>query len=68
MNKIADTVTGTRNFLEEVRAELKKCAWPTRPELIDSTIVVIISLVILGFYVTVADYLLIDQFLNLVIR
>lgn len=42
-------------FLGEVQAELKKCAWPTRPELYESTIVVIVSVIILGSFVGVSD-------------
>ena len=44
-----------RSFFEEVVAELKKSAWPTRKELIDSTIVVIITVLILGIFVALAD-------------
>ena len=48
MNKIAETAGGIRVFFNEVGAELKKCAWPTRPELFDSTVVVIISVGVLA--------------------
>ena len=44
-----------RDFLQEVAAELKKSAWPTRKELIDSTMVVIVTVVILGVFVALAD-------------
>lgn len=44
-----------RGFLAEVAAELKKSSWPTRKELVDSTIVVIITMVILGLFVAFAD-------------
>ncbi|NKB25151.1 MAG: preprotein translocase subunit SecE [Kiritimatiellae bacterium] len=46
-----------RTFLEEVQIELKKCAWPTRQELHESTIVVIISMVMLGVFVGASDTL-----------
>ena len=35
-------MTNIFNFLNEVKAELKKITWPTRDELIGSTIVVCI--------------------------
>ena len=44
-----------RDFLGEVTAELKKSSWPTRKELVDSTIVVIITILVLGMFVALAD-------------
>jgi preprotein translocase subunit SecE len=44
-----------REFLTEVVVELKKSAWPTRRELVDSTIVVLVTVVLLGVFVSVAD-------------
>ncbi len=67
MNKIENFFTGIRSFLEEVRVELSKCTWPTRPELLESTGVVVISCLILATFVGISDAVLI-QLLNLVIR
>ena len=58
MSKIAESIGGVRGFFGEVSAELKKCAWPTRPELFDSTVVVIISVGLLGGFVAVCDVVL----------
>jgi len=44
-----------REFLNEVIAELKKSAWPTRKELMDSTFVVIVTVLVLGIFVALAD-------------
>jgi len=44
-----------RDFVVEVWAELKKSSWPTRQELVDSTIVVIVTVLILGVFVALAD-------------
>jgi preprotein translocase subunit SecE len=44
-----------RDFLAEVTVELKKSSWPTRKELIDSTFVVIVTVLILGVFVAMAD-------------
>ena len=41
----------------EVLAELKKSSWPTRRELADSTVVVIVTVLILGIFVAMADLL-----------
>ncbi len=45
----------TRGFLTEVVTEMKRSSWPTRKELVDSTIVVIVSMVLLGVFVALAD-------------
>ncbi|MCX6997121.1 MAG: preprotein translocase subunit SecE [Kiritimatiellaeota bacterium] len=67
MNKIAAGWSAARTFFDEVRAELKKCAWPTRPELIESTTVVIISVVILSVFVGFSDLVLVGA-MRLIIR
>ncbi len=64
MNKTMESISG---FFGEVSAELKKCAWPTRPELFDSTVVVIISVGLLGGFVAVCD-LVLRELVRLVIQ
>jgi preprotein translocase subunit SecE len=44
-----------REFCAEVVTELKKSAWPTRSELVDSTLVVLVTVIILGIFVSAAD-------------
>jgi preprotein translocase subunit SecE len=39
--------TPPAQFLREVRAELKKVAWPTRTELVSYTVVVLVAVVVL---------------------
>jgi preprotein translocase subunit SecE len=39
-----------RAFLTEVRAELKKVTWPSRPEVYSTTLVVIATSIFFGFY------------------
>lgn len=46
------------NFVVEVGVELKKSAWPTRAELLESTVVVIVSVLILAVFVGFCDLLL----------
>jgi preprotein translocase subunit SecE len=48
---------GPRAYLGEVRAELKKVAWPNRKEVINSTVVVLIAVVFMGTLIFVYDYL-----------
>jgi preprotein translocase subunit SecE len=35
------------DFLREVRAELRRVAWPTRPETLNSAVVVLVAVVVL---------------------
>ncbi len=48
-------VVRVRDFFVEVIAELKKSAWPTRKELVDSSLVVIVTVLILGLFVAGTD-------------
>jgi preprotein translocase subunit SecE len=45
-----------RIFTVEMIDELKKATWPTRTELRDSTIVVIVAAVILGLFTSISDF------------
>ena len=58
-----------RIFFGEMLGELKKASWPTKIELRDSTIVVIIAATILGIFTGICDFALyqvVDLFTNLV--
>lgn len=44
-------------FLREVRLEMSKVTWPSREELVSSTIVVVIAVAIAGVYIAVFDAL-----------
>ncbi|HVU34312.1 MAG TPA: preprotein translocase subunit SecE [Opitutaceae bacterium] len=46
----------TRIFLGEMVDELQKAAWPTKTELRDSTIVVIVAIAILGVFTMISDF------------
>jgi preprotein translocase subunit SecE len=48
--------TGARQFLREVRLELKKVDWPTRKELVTYTIVVLVTITVLTSFVFGVDY------------
>ncbi len=62
-------ITKAKNFISEVRVELQKCSWPWEPkekgikrykELTDSTLVVLIAMVLLGGYVALFDFVLVN--------
>ena len=46
-----------RTFYFQMAAELGKCTWPSRQELYESTLVVIITVVIISVFVTAVDWL-----------
>jgi preprotein translocase subunit SecE len=62
-------IAKTRNFFSEVKVELQKASWPWDPkergfrrykELVDSTLVVIIAMLLLGGYVALFDFVLVN--------
>jgi len=48
-------ITKIPQFLNEVRAELKKVNWPAREELINATILVLVAAVLLTTYISLLD-------------
>ena len=62
-------ITKTKSFFSEVWVELQKASWPWDPkekgmkrykELTDSTLVVIIAMLLLGGYVALFDFILVN--------
>ncbi len=47
-----------KKFLKEVNAELRKVTWPTKEELIGSTIVTIVVSLVVALFIGVVDRLL----------
>ena len=45
-------------FLTSVREELKKVTWPTRPELVNATRMIVILSIVLGLTIGLMDYVL----------
>ena len=61
----------TRIFVGEMVGELQKASWPTRTELRDSTIVVIMASLLLGLFTSLSDfslYQVVDLFTSMVGR
>ncbi len=50
----------TRIFFGEMVGELQKASWPTRTELRDSTLVVVMASVLLGVFTSISDFALIN--------
>jgi preprotein translocase subunit SecE len=62
-------LTKVKNFFNEVKVELQKASWPWDPkekgfrkykELSDSTVVVIVAMLLLGGYVSFWDFILVN--------
>ena len=49
--------TSPAQFLREVRGELRKVAWPTRSEVINYSIIVLVALLVLMALIFALDYL-----------
>lgn len=49
-----------KSFSREMLGELKKTSWPNRKELGRLTVVVIVGMFLLGFYVSVVDFSLLN--------
>ena len=66
---MANPFRSVRIFASETVGELQKASWPTKAELRDSTIVVIVAAVILGVFTSISDFALyqvVDLFTTLV--
>ena len=51
-------VTQSREFLKEVQVESTKVSWPSRTELRDSTVVVIVTVLIVSLFIGIVDRVL----------
>ncbi len=49
-----------RIFFGEMVDELKKAAWPTKTELRDFTVMVIVATVLLGVFTSISDFALLQ--------
>ena len=54
-----------RVYVQQTREELRKCTWPTWDELKGSTVVVMISIALLGGFTFVMDRILFFLFIQL---
>ncbi len=62
-------LANTRNFVHEVKVELQKASWPWEPkekgmkkykELVDSTMIVVIAMLLLSGYVAFWDFVMVN--------
>lgn len=57
-NKVQAGVAGFKGFLGEVKVEMLKCTWPTKLELREQTIVVVVSCLLLSAVIWLSDTVL----------
>ncbi len=55
MEKIRNWLLTAKQFFREVKVELKKVTWPSRKETIASTSVVLVTVILVAFYLGIVD-------------
>jgi len=48
--KVTGSIQGTREFLHDVRVEMKQVTWPSRDDVISTTTVVIVTVAFFGIF------------------
>jgi preprotein translocase subunit SecE len=55
--KVTGTVRDTREFLHDVRVEMKQVTWPSRDDVVSTTGVVIATVFFFGVFLAIVDWL-----------
>ena len=55
-DKVSGTVQDTREFLHDVRVEMKQVTWPSREDVISTTGVVIATVFFFGVFLAIVDW------------
>ena len=53
--KVTGTISDTREFLHDVRVEMKQVTWPSRDDVVSTTWVVIATVAFFGAFLAVID-------------
>ena len=53
--KISGTVQDSREFLHDVRLEMKQVTWPTREDVVSTTWVVVVTVAFFGVFLWLVD-------------
>ena len=65
--KVTGTVAETREFLHDVRVEMKQVTWPNRDDVISTTTVVIVTVAFFGVFLAIVEKIAqfgLDKLLN----
>jgi preprotein translocase SecE subunit len=57
LRKIKDSFRNIIEFVKDTRKELNNVSWPTRRELVSTTMVVIVAVFFFGFFLWAVDFL-----------
>ncbi len=55
--KVAGSIAGTKEFLHDVRVEVKQVTWPSREDVISTTGVVIATVAFFGVFLAIVEKL-----------
>jgi preprotein translocase subunit SecE len=55
--KLSGAIGNTREFLHDVRVEMKQVTWPSREDVVSTTGVVVATVFFFGVFLTVVDWL-----------
>jgi preprotein translocase subunit SecE len=55
--RISGTVADTREFMHDVRVEMKQVTWPSKDDVVSTTTVVIATVFFFGLFLAVVDFL-----------
>jgi len=62
LSKVREFFASIPRFLSEVRAEMKKVSFPSRDEVVGTTIVVVLTSFVFAFYLWLADLVIVQLF------
>jgi len=62
LEKVRNFLASIPQFLGEVKAEMKKVSFPSRDEVVGTTIVVLITSVVFAIYLWLADMIIVQLF------
>jgi len=57
VNKVTGSLQETREFLHDVRVEMKQVTWPSREDVVSTTGVVIATVFFFGVFLAIVDWL-----------
>ena len=55
-------------YIRDVRAEMTRVVWPTRTEVLNSSVVVITTLVFFIIFITLVDYIVVIPLINAIAK
>jgi len=62
LSQVREFVTSIPQFLREVRGEMAKVSFPSRDEVVGTTIVVLLTSFVFAFYLWIADLVIVQLF------